>query len=424
MQFRLSRFFNRWLWVQCHLYLALTFGLVFALIGLTGSLNLYRDSIDELFNPQLVVSATDQPPLSLDKILVAVKKAHPDRNGAWTLEMPSAPNRSITAWFDKPRESVDKRYAPLMVAVNPYNGEILASRFWGQTLTTWILDLHSDLQLENSGRNWIAAMAVLMLISVGSGLYLWWPGLSGLKNAFTLRGNSLIRLLFDLHRLTGLFSAGCLLLLAFTGFHLAYPQLLETLTAAEGMGHGDGGPNVRSTAVANNRPVSISEAILVARGLFPSSDVRRITTPLGDIGTYRINLRQKHELNQHHPFTTVWVDRWSGQIRAVNNPSQFTSGQTFTTWQWPLHTGEAFGDWGKLLWFFAGLAPTFLFVSGLLHWLFRRGLVTDKRLDLGKFTQTTLQRGKRMAVIYGHKLLNLAYPLCLRIVFWLRRRLS
>lgn len=424
MPFRFSRFFNRWLWVQCHIYLALLFGVLFSLLGLTGSLNVYRHTLDELFNPQLVLPATEQAPLSLDKIFAELKQAYPNRHGAWTLELPSKPNRTLTAWFDKPGESVDKRYAPLMVAVNPYSGEIVASRFWGETLTTWILDLHTDLQLAGNGRETIAVLALLLLISVGSGLYLWWPGLSGLKNAFKLRTNTLIRLLFDLHRLVGVLSAGCLLLLAFTGFHLAYPQLLETLTASEGMGHGDGGPNVRSTAVPNNRPVSISEAIVVAKGLFPSSEVRRITTPVGEIGTYRINLRQKHELNQHHPFTTVWIDRWSGQIRAVNNPNQFSSGQTFTTWQWPLHTGEAFGDWGRLLWFIAGLTPTFLFVSGLVHWLFRKGLVADRRLATGRWRQSATRRGKQMAMHYGDRIWQLAYPYLLKIVFWLRRRLS
>jgi len=104
-------------------------------------------------------------------------------------------------------------------------------------------------------------------------------------------------LLMDSYRLLGSISAIGLLLLAFTGFHLAYPALLESLTDSSGMGHGDEGPTVRSTAIPNNKPISIEEAVLVARGLFPSSEVRRITTPAGELGTYRINLRQKQELN-------------------------------------------------------------------------------------------------------------------------------
>jgi len=221
------------------------------------------------------------------------------------------------------------------------------------------------------------------LISTASGLCLWWPGWAGLLGALAVRSDAgLMRWLFDLHRLLGLAGGGFLLLLAFTGFHLAYPPLLETLTASAGMGHGgDEGPNVHSSGVPNNRPVGLAEAVLVARGLFPSAEVRRISTPLGETGTYRINLRQRSEINQHHPMTTVWVDRWSGQIRDVRNPVQFSGGQLFTAWLWPLHTGEALGDNGRLLWFLVGLMPLLLYVSGVCHWLHRCGVIQDRALD-------------------------------------------
>lgn len=372
---------RKW-WRLCHIYLALGLGLLFALIGLTGSLSIYRDELDSLFNPRLNVATPSGSALSMDKIIASVRAAHPQRHGAWTLEMPRSPNGMITAWFEKPKESVDAFYAPLMVSVNPYSGEVVDSRFWGHTLTTWLLDLHTQLQLDGFGRNALAMLGGFLLLSVLSGLYLWWPGWRQLRSALAVRHDAgLMRLLFDLHKLLGLVSSAILLLLAFTGVHLAYPDLLESLTATAGMGHGDAGPNVRSTAIPNDRPVSLSEAILVARGPFPSSEVRRITTPAGELGTYRINLRQSHEINQHHPFTTVWVDRWSGQIRDVQNPSKFSAGQVFTTWLWPLHTGEAFGNGGRLLWFFFGLAPTLLFLSGLLHWLYRHDLVADRQID-------------------------------------------
>lgn len=416
MAFHYRRLFSRSAWLQLHIYLALTFGILFALTGLTGSLSVYREEIDTFFNPELFIEQPQTQTLPLDKILAQVRKAHPNRHGSWTLEMPHSKNGVITAWFEKPHESVDKRYAPLMVAVNPYTGHVINSRFWGQTLTTWLLDLHTHLQMEVNGRNVMATLAILLLISTVSGLYLWWPSLTGLSKAFQIRHkNGLMLMLMDSHRLLGLFSAGFLLLLAFTGFHLAYPQLLEDLTASEGMGHGNEGPNVSSTAVPNNKPVNIAEAVLVARGLFPSSEVRRVTTPLGEQGTYRINLRQKRELNQRHPFTTVWVDRWSGQIRSVSNPTQFSTGQTFTTWQWPLHTGEAFGEPARLIWFFVGLTPLTLWISGLSHWLFRRGLIKDRAIDLAELSKTAakrfillLERSSRWLLIKLRPFLNTA----------------
>ena len=421
MFIHLRRYLTRAVWLKCHLYLALILGVFFTLIGLTGSLSVYAEAIDELFNPGLVIEKTQAQVLSLDQILVQVRKSHPNRYGAWTLEMPRTANGTITAWFEKPRESVNEFYAPLMVAVNPYTGEVVSSRFWGQTLTTWLLDCHTHLQLQATGRDTVALLAVLLSLSVVSGLYLWWPGLSRIRLAFKVRYDAgLMRFLMDLHRLLGLLSAGFLLLLAFTGFHLAYPQILETLTASAGMGHGDEGPNVRSTAVPNNRPISIAEALLVARGLFPSSEVRRITTPAGELGTYRINLRQRNELNQRHPFTTVWVDRWSGQIRGVINPTQFSAGQTFTTWQWPIHTGEAFGDTGRFIWFLMGLMPLILWLSGVTHWLYRKGYIQDRPFDLMALLRFKIRRWRHLSIYYGNKLWRECVPVLKASLRWIR----
>ena len=202
MSFHYRRLFTRSVWLQLHIYLALIFGLLFALIGLSGSLSVYREEIDTLFNPELFIEHPQTQVLPLDKILAQVRKAHPNRHGAWTLEMPRTKNDVITVWFEKPHESVDKLYAPLMVAVNPYTGHVITSRLWGQTFTTWLLDLHTHLQMEASGRNLMAVLALLLFISTTSGLYLWWPGLSGLSKAFQIRHkNGLMRLLMDTHRL-------------------------------------------------------------------------------------------------------------------------------------------------------------------------------------------------------------------------------
>lgn len=380
--YRPRRLLNRHVVMSSHRLLVLLTGLPLIIIAISGGLSSYRDSIDCWLNPALVVEASDQGYQSLDVIMQSIRKAHPNRHGSWTLEMPRSPQGTITAWFDKPKESVDKRYAPLMVSVDPYTGNVVASRFWGETFATWLMDLHSRLLLESDSRYVMMSMSIALAILTLSGLYLWWPRGRTLSSAFTIHfDRGLMRLLMDIHRLLGLVSACALLLLAFTGFHLSYPDLLESLTDSDGMAHGDMGPTVRSTAVPNAHPVSLSEAVLVARGLFPHSEVRRISTPLGDQGTYRINLRQRHELNQQHPFTTVWIDRWSGQIRAVNNPSQFSPGQIFTTWQWPLHTGEAFGNGSKPFWFIIGLTPLLLFVSGVTHWLHRKGVIQDRAID-------------------------------------------
>ena len=399
MRFPTQRLLNKETWLKIHFYLALIAGFFFALIGLTGSISLYRTGLDELLNPQLVIGQPLGKRQSLDKIMAAVQTVHPGHSGAWTLEMPSSPHGMITVWYDKPRETFFELYAPLMVSVNPYTAEVVASRFWGQTTATWLLDLHTQLRLDRFGWNAVAILGVLLIVSIGSGVYLWWPGVKKIRAALAalVKGGSflssgkklalnqaslstisrslsrigLMRIAFGLHRLVGLFSAPLLVLLALTGLHLSHPSPLETLTGASGMAHGETGRNLISTAQPNNHPVGLEEAEFVARAPFPRAELRRVATPAGDSGIYRINLRQGNEINRRHPYTTVWVDRWSGQIKELRDPSEFTWSEKAIAWIWPLHSGEAFGATGRLLWFFAGMSLPALYLSGLLRWMQR-----------------------------------------------------
>jgi len=105
--------------------------------------------------------------------------------------------------------------------------------------------------------------------------------------------------------------------------------------------------------------------------------LRRVTTPDGPSGVFRINFRQKDEINRRHPYATAWIDRWSGQTKEVRTPAKFNVGETLITWMWPLHTGEAVGKFGRLCWFLAGQSLFFLYLSGIYRWLCRTGKLKD-----------------------------------------------
>ncbi|MGR8935807.1 MAG: PepSY-associated TM helix domain-containing protein [Gammaproteobacteria bacterium] len=408
---------KRPLWLKIHAYLALIFGFWIALLGLAGSFCIYGDDLDRLVNPQLSVARPGNAYQPLERILAAVRAAHPQRHGSWTLELPRSPDDTLTAWYERPGETSGKFYAPLMVSVNPYTAEVVASRFWGDTAATWLSDLHTQLLLGQFGWYAVGCLGLTLLVSLLSGLYLWWPGFGGLLRSFSLRHTAGAGLLaMDIHRLLGVGSAAILLFLAFTGFSLSFPTLSETLIGTSGMGHGDDGPEVRSSAQPNDRPVSLDAAVRLARGPFPHAELRRVATPAGPADTYRVFLRQSEEINRKHPFTTVWVDRYSGHIRAVRNPIRFSDGERMLERLWPMHTGEALGTWGRIAWFAAGLMPAILYVTGLLRWLISRGWVKDfpvdftplrrvrdwttiKSAQLGRFSYRILQRYAAKAAV-------------------------
>ncbi|QSA97027.1 PepSY domain-containing protein [Methylococcus sp. EFPC2] len=393
-------------WLKLHLWLALGVGFFYSLIGLSGSLLVYGDGLDALLNPRLTLSATPREPLPLDRILAAVKAAQPGRLGPWTLELPRRPDGMITAWYERPKETREAYYAPLMVAVNPYTAEVVAGRFWGETAVTWVYRLHAEMHMGGFGANLIGVLGLVLSVSVVSGLVLWWPGVAGLSRAFAVRHDGgLRRMLVDLHRLLGVLGSLFLLLLALTGFHLVFPGLMEGFLGASAMGHGEDIRTVRSTAAQNDNPVKMQEAVLLARGLFPRGEVRRVTEPDGAAGTYRIELLQREEPYSRHPATWIWVDRWSGQIREAQNPRMFSEGERWLSRIWPLHTGEALGGAGRLLWFVVGLLPLTLYLSGLVYWLIGRGVLRDAAVDFRRWGT----RG--LALLHAVRNLGLrAYP--------------
>lgn len=161
---------RRKLWLRIHLYLGLIIGMFFVLQGLTGSINVFYRELDEIIYPELEVSEPGQHHRPWDELLAIVKVAYPRREGAWILLLPRYPTAMLSALNTDPASQ-----ERLMVYVNPYTGEIVSSRHFGETFGTWGYSLHGDLFLGQTGSYIIGVSGILFIVSLGSGLYLWWP---------------------------------------------------------------------------------------------------------------------------------------------------------------------------------------------------------------------------------------------------------
>ena len=114
-----------------HVFFGVVGGLLFSIIGITGSLNLYSEEINAFLNPQFHIEIYSEKYLSLDLIMKNIRMAHPSRHNEWILQIPESTKVTITAWHEKTHETFDKYYAPLMVSINPYNGKLYQISFGG-----------------------------------------------------------------------------------------------------------------------------------------------------------------------------------------------------------------------------------------------------------------------------------------------------
>lgn len=370
-------------WRGWHRLLGLTAGLLLVVAGLTGSLlaGLQSPQPPDRSGSQGYPQATR---ISLDRLFAVVQAAHPRRYGPWLLELPPADSHELLAWYLQPEETEDRGHAPLLVKIDMGSGRIASTRIWGDGGIGAILQLHRRLGLEGTGASMAAGLLALILAATGIGL--WRLGERPLTAVPAGAGWA------DWsrygHRLLGLFATPALVVSALTGIALNLPQ---PWTAPADAGVHSGGA-LRSTSEPTLRPLGIEEAVAVARGLFPHARLRRIGLPAGEIGVYRVDLCQRFETDCRHPATAVWVDRYSGQIRGVDNPATWPRLRRLSHDLSAYHSGAAFGMAGRWYWCMAGIAPLLLYAGGCWSWAVRRGWIADRPVDWRSLSQRCLIR--------------------------------
>jgi uncharacterized iron-regulated membrane protein len=355
-------------WVLCHLYLGLGIGGVFALLSLTGSVLVFYIEIDRWLTPELrIVVPEAQPPASLQEMINALQQAHPQREYSWRLEIPQRDDEALVARYYRAEETVHLDFAPLISAVNPYTLQVVSNRFWGQYPMTWLFDLHYTLLLGADGTTLVAVAGLLGLLSLITGMVLWWPSTGRWRKALTWRWRrGSARQIYDLHVLPGVYSVVLLFLLTVTGIILARPDWFTPLLEKTGALYQV--PTLNSVRAAGQQRLSADVAWAAAQAVFPDAQLRWLHTPETDDGVYFMRFEQAAEPGRRFPISRVWVDQYSGEVLASFDPLSAGFADTFMAWQHPLHNGEAFGLLGRLLVALSGLLPTVLLTTGIIRW--------------------------------------------------------
>lgn len=362
----------RRLWLNLHLTLGITVGALFVLLGLTGSLLTFYQEVDRLLNPEIRSIGVEKRPKSIQAIADKIKQDHPDRPNSWRIEMPLSDDASFTLRYYHPKETAGKTFAPLMVTLDPSTLQETSCRFWGDYFVTWVYDLHYTLLLDQNGKTIVGLSGLVIVISLASGVYLWWPSRRRLITSLLpfLRPGP-VRMTYDLHTRGGLYGLVILLGLALTGTGLALPHqsrfLLSYVTSVEDLPR----PSVRATSIGVP-VIDLDQAIAVASEIFPGAELRWVETGGGDGKPISIRFHQPHEPSRRFPKSQVWIDPYSGEVLAVWDPENGPMGNSVLDWLHPLHNGEAFGIIGRWVVFVIGLLPSLLFATGLLRWRQKR----------------------------------------------------
>jgi uncharacterized iron-regulated membrane protein len=363
----------RKVWVQIHLWLGLTFGIVGALLGVTGSVLVYDRVIDGWLNPGRYRVTGELVALHLADYAQRAEAAVGGDARAINLRLPDEAGTPVIALVRARGEGG----AVKRVYLDPPSGRILDAPT-DRGLTGWAHDVHGSLSLrEYRGRDIVGVVGIAMLISSLSGLYLWWPRRRlGFRAKFPLSRN--------LHYTFGFYGSLVLATVSFTGILISFPEVAR-ISVAFVAPLSEPPRSAPSMRAANATLIGADRAAEIARSLYPDATVTAIAFPAGAQGVYRIALREVGDTSVR-PVTQVWLDPGSGDVmRRVDRASQ-TRGDAFLALQRPLHEGAGVGGVGRAMVFAVGWLPPVFVVTGAIMWL--RGRRRGKRRESSRYARS------------------------------------
>jgi uncharacterized iron-regulated membrane protein len=353
-------------WVQLHLWLGLTLGVLGVFIGLTGSLLVFDHSLDATLNPQRYAVSGPTLALPYAEYIASAAKALDGRARAVVLRAPDAAGLPVVVIARARGEGGTYR-----VYIDPPTGRVLEAVAGGGFIG-WAHGFHENLTLrEYYGREIVGAVGIAMLISALSGLYLWWPARGRFRAALGFRrGLTTTR---NLHYFFGFYGFAVLAMLSFTGIFIAFTDTGRSVVAA----FAPLSPPARNIQAAEPpagaKALTADDAVKLAQALYPAEKLWSVGLPAGPRGVYRVNLSEPGIPDvQPGRGAIVFIDPNSGEILRRVDATTRTGGDIFLLMQRTLHSGDALGFAGRLVICLVGLLPGVFVVTGTLMWLKQR----------------------------------------------------
>ncbi|MBU3652204.1 MAG: PepSY domain-containing protein [Limnohabitans sp.] len=355
-----------------HQHLGLWVGVLFVLLGLTGSLLTFYTEIDTLLNPSITPREQGGGQVSVQKVYDVLRHAYPDNTGSWQIELPMANHQAIGARYRSPEDMTHSTFAPLMVTVDPVTYQITSARRWGSYAATWVYDLHYTLLADAWGHNAVGLLGLLVLITLVLGLWLWMPPWRRLMQRLSpvIRSQP-VKTMYDIHMLAGIYGGACLALLALTGIILSFPNASKHL-ASTVLPFEEPMPTFSRLLQPGEHPANLDALITSAHGVFPRAEVRWIETSGEDGREVTLRLFSGDEPSRRFPQTYLKLHPQTGAVLHQRHYHQLQTGDQWWAWVHPLHNGEALGLAGRVLVALLGLFPVILMVTGVLRFFQKR----------------------------------------------------
>lgn len=343
--------------LKIHLYLGLTVGLLFALMGLTGSLLVFSEEIDEALNPRLLRVEPQNSRASIAVVEENVRRNFPD-DKIYRIKMPLDTEDVYEFWMNPNGD--------LRVYVNPYTGEITGSRIFSRTFRGFLFSLHTQLLSGETGKTIVGTGAFFFLALGVSGIVLWWRGARNIKRGLTINFKAnWKRIIFDAHNAVGFFAFIFLTSSAFTGIHLVFNAPFEKavnwLTATPNRPP----PPVSAEGRSEKRTLTLGEIKNLSDQTWTEAETTWIYPPANSAAAFMV---RKKFPSEYHPSgkSFLYFDQYTGELLRQENALEAPAATRAVNNLYPIHIGRIGGTATKVWQVGVGLTPAILLFTGFL----------------------------------------------------------
>ncbi|EKU74045.1 Uncharacterized iron-regulated membrane protein [Sphingobium sp. YR657] len=356
------------LWHRCF---GIGAGLWLLLLAVTGCAITFYDELDRWLNPDwrhIAQPWTDAP--QLDAALANAARRLP----AFTprlIDLPDAPSHSILIVGSLARPGEGPR--PAQLFADPRNGHVLGWREGGRLafdrhhVMDTLYALHMDLMLGETMAWFLGLVALAWVLDHLPAIILAIPRLGKWRTAFQVQGRGFnLRRLFDLHRAPGVWAFPITLTLAITGLCLSWQEEMRSLVSLASP--------VSERLHYSLPPMSGASHAVPIDPILQQMGVqgRRIDMIqlLPHQGLYAFRAHDPRDLDGMGRLW-LYVRQQDGRAAGARHDNGVSAGDHFFAWQYPLHSGKAFGLAGRIAIFCAGIATVLTAITGILLFMFR-----------------------------------------------------
>lgn len=356
---------------QIHLWIALVLCLPLVVLGVTGSILVYRHELENLFEPPPRLGTRAGTPHTVAQIIAAVQTRIGKEFTPVLYEASTAPEQPATLRLIA-SEGAAKGPRVINVLVDPVSLDLVRWHYEPfPGFLRVVIRLHGNLLMGRAGRIYVGWLGLVMLVLGISGLILWWPGRSRWRAAFLIkRGARGLRLYRDLHNALGIWTFIAFITVSFSGVYLVFPHAVSASikTLLPSRDANSPAPIVRGEGAQR---IDADRAIAIALSTTPGARLISIRLPLRPEQPDRVSFVHSGD-GRGVPEVVALINPWSGELIELTDPRRFALAQTVLAWQGPIHFGQGLGWVWRILVCLSGLLPAIFAFTGVAMGLIER----------------------------------------------------